>query len=312
MAGLIDWHSHHAPAETLEQLAAFGGAAGGLDPDDSPDFDLRRAQLDEAGIDLQLVALTAAVDIETRPPAEALALARTANDAIAARVAMAPGRFLGMISVTLRDVPGSVAELDRMAGRGFRSVLLFPRCDGEVIVDLPEVEPLFGKIAALDLPIFLHGGGGNPKGLRLEYLEDGGAGLTASATNEASICEWAVRAIACGLFDRHPNLRVVVRSGGGLVPILINRLTWRHQRADGSYKHYGEELRQHFAVDSRTDPQTLGYIIDHMGEDAVVFGSDFGGGSGGMRHSLASIDRQADPQRVRTLMERNTRRLLKV
>lgn len=312
MAGLIDWHSHHAPSEVLALLGSFGGATGGLDPEDSEDFDARRAQLDGAGIDLQLVALTAAVDTETRAPAAALALVRAANDAIAARVATAPDRFAGVCSVTLRDVPGSVAELDRMAARGFRAVLLLPRCDGEVVVDLPETAPLFAKIAELDLPIFLHGGGGMPRSLRLEGLEDGGAGLTTSVINEAGICEWAVRAIASGLFDRQPNLRVVVRSGGGLVPMLVNRLTWRHQRADGTMKHYGEELRQHFAVDSRTDPETVAYIVDHLGEDALVFGSDFGGGSGGMRHSLVAIDRQADPGRVRTLMERNTRRLLKV
>ena len=143
-------------------------------------------------------------------------------------------------------------------------------------------------------------------------MEDGGAGLTSSVTNEASICEWTVRTIACGLFDRYPNLRVVVRSGGGLVPMLANRLPYPHTCADGSKKHYGQVLVEHFAVDTRTYPRTLSYVIDNMGESSVVFGSDFGGGSGRIRYSLYSIERQPDPERVKALTERNTRRLLKI
>ena len=312
MAALIDWHSHHAPSAVIDRVVAYGRPQPRLDEDDSADFELRRRQLDEAGIDLQLVALPATIDTESLPPEQALALAQVANDALAERVNVDPQRFLGVISVTMKDIPGSVAEVQRMAGRGFRAVMLFPRCDGEMLVDTPEAAPLFATIAALDLPVFLHGGGGMPNGLRLDYLEDDGAGLTSSIINEAGICEWAVRAIACGLFDRHPNLRVVIRSGGGLAPMLINRLNHRHLRADGSAKDYRAVLLQHFAVDSRTDPRTLSYIIDHMGEQSLVFGSDFGGGSGGMKHSLISINRQPDPERVKALTERNTRRLLKI
>ena len=105
---------------------------------DSADFELRRRQLDEAGIDLQLVALPATIDTESLPPEQALALAQAANDALAERVSVDPQRFLGVISVTMKDIPGSVAEVQRMAGRGFRAVMLFPRCDGEMLVDTPE------------------------------------------------------------------------------------------------------------------------------------------------------------------------------
>jgi len=312
MAVLIDWHAHHAPPELLDKVEDLGGRRPLADPEDSPDFGQRRKEMDAAGIEIQLVCQTGRADPESWAPEQALQLVRTANAAIAERVSYDPQRFFGVISVTLRDVQGSVAELERMATRGFRAVLMYPRCDGQVVVDRPEVEPLFAKIAQLDLPIFLHGGGGAPKDPSLKALEDGGAGVSGSVLNEASICEWAARAIACGLFDRYPNLRVVIRSGGGVMPMMLNKMTWKHKGASGE-KRYGEVVREHFAVDTRSpDPRTLSFVIDAMGEKGVVFGSDFAGGTGPMQASLIAIERQPDPEGVKAMTERNTRRLLRL
>lgn len=312
MAVLIDWHSHHAAPELLDKAEALGGRRAQGDEGDTPDFGRRRAEMDGAGIEIQLVCQSTRVDQESYAPEHAMALARIANDALADRVAYDPQRFFGVISITLKDVQGSIAELERMAARGFRAVLMYPRCEGEVVNDRPEMEPVFAKIAQLDLPIFLHGGGGAPKDPTLERLEDGGAGVSGSVLNEASICEWAARGIACGLFDRYPNLRVVIRSGGGVMPMMLNRLTWKHKGPSGE-KRYAEVVREHFAVDTRSpDPRTLSYVIDTMGESGVVFGSDYAGGTGPMRASLIAIERQPDPERVKAITERNARRLLKL
>jgi predicted TIM-barrel fold metal-dependent hydrolase len=312
MATLIDWHAHHAAPELLDKVEQLGGKRPQGDEGDTPDFGQRRKEMDEAGIEMQLVCMTGRADPESWPAAQAVEIVQTANDALADRVSYDRSRFFGVISITLRDVAASVAELDRMAAQGFKAVLMFPRCDGEVVIDRPEVEPVFAKISELDLPIFLHGGGGAPKDPSLQRLEGGGAGVSGSVLNEGSICEWAARGIACGLFDRYPNLRVVIRSGGGVMPMMLNRMSYKHQ-SPGGEKRYGEVVREHFAVDTRSpDPRTLSYVIDAMGEDGVVFGSDYAGGTGPMKASLIAIERQADPERVKALTERNARRLLRL
>ncbi len=311
MAVLIDWHSHHAAPELLDRVEELGGKRPRGDEEDSPDFGKRLREMDEAGVEIQLVCQTARVDPESWAPEQAVALVRLANDLLAERVAVDPQRLFGVISITLKDVAASVAELDRMAARGFRAVLMFPRCDGEIVVDRPETEPLFAKIAALDLPIFLHGGGGRPKDPTLERLEDGGAGV-ASGLTEAGICEWALRGIASGLFDRYPNLRVVIRSGGGVMPLLLSRLSWPHKGSAGE-KRYRDVVREHFAVDTRApDARTLDFVINAMGESSVVFGSDYAGGTGPLRASLRAIEELPQPERIKALTERNARRLLRL
>jgi predicted TIM-barrel fold metal-dependent hydrolase len=309
MAVLIDWHAHHAPPELLDKVEELGGRRPRGDDGDTPDFAQRLKEMDEAGIEFQLVCQTARVGQETWAPEQAMILARTANDAIHNRVSYDNQRFFGVISVTLRDIPGSIAELDRMAAKGFRAVLMYPRCDGEIVIDKPEVQPLFAKIAALDLPVFLHGGGGSPRNTDMEHLEDSGAGL-GSLSTESSICEWAIRGVASGLFDRHPNLRVVIRSGGGLMPMLLNKLSWKH-KGPSEEKFYHQVVREHFAVDTRApDARTLGFVVDAMGENGIVFGSDYGGGTGPMRGAVYAIESQPNADRLKAMTERNSRRLL--
>ena len=311
MAVLIDWHAHHVAPEVVDKVEELGGRRPRADANDSSDFAGRLQEMDEAGVELQLVCQTAGVVQETWEPEQARALMRIANDAIAERVSFNPQRFSGVISITLKDVDASITELDRMATRGFRAVLMYPRCDGDVVIDRPEFQPLLAKIAELDLPIFLHGGGGSPKAPGLERLEDGGAGAY-GLLNETSICDWAVRTIASGVFDRHPNLRVVIRSGGGLMPLLLNKLTWKHKAAPEE-KFYHEVVREHFAVDSRApDSRTLSFVIDAMGEGSVVYGSDFGGGTGPLRASILAIEAQGNAERIKAMMERNSRRLLRL
>jgi predicted TIM-barrel fold metal-dependent hydrolase len=311
-ATLIDWHAHHSPPELSDKVAELGGRRPVPDDLDSPDFSRRLAEMDEAGVDIQLVCQTARVDAEGWPPQQARALIQTANNALASRVAINPQRLFGVISITLRDVDGSVQELERMQAKGFRAVLMYPRCEGEIIVDRPEIEPLFAKISELDLPIFLHGGGGSRKDPSLERLEDRGAGVSSSIINEASICEWSVRGIAAGLFDRYPNLRVVIRSGGGLMPLLLNRLNWPHKGAT-EVKRYHEIVREHFAADTRApDARTLRFIYDSMGENSIVFGSDYAGGTGPLRAALDTINEQPDAERIKRATERNAIRMLRL
>ena len=70
-------------------------------------------------------------------------------------------------------------------------------------------------------------------------------------------------------------------------------------------------LLEHFLVDcASASPRTLQFLVDTMGEDRVVFGSDYCGGLGPLTKALPVIEDQPDPARLKTLTERNSRRLL--
>jgi len=305
---LIDWHAHHTAPEVAERIGRLGGRAPQPDPYDSPDFARRVSEMDAAGIELQLVSQGAGLNADGLDIGDAMEVVRASNDAIAERVAPHPDRLFGTIAICWKDPVGSAAEIERMAGRGFRAVLMYARGD---MADSPEAEPIFAKIDELSLPIFLHGGGAGPRrDGGLEHLEDGGQGVIVSALADAAVSECVVRMIAAGIFDRHPSLQIVIRSSGGGVPLLLSKLWWKH-KGPRVEQRYSEVLLDHFLVDcASASPRTLQFLIDTMGEDRVVFGSDYCGGLGPLEKALPVIDQQPDPARVKALTERNSRRLL--
>ncbi len=143
-------------------------------------------------------------------------------------------------------------------------------------------------------------------------MEDGGAGVSASALADAGVSECVVRMIASGVFDRHPNLQVVIRSGGGGIPLLLNKLFWKHKGPSGE-KRYSEVLLEHFLVDTAgVNARTLQFLMDTLGSDRVVFGSDYCGGLGPLQKAMPVMDEQPDPNSIKSATERNSRRLLHI
>ncbi len=310
MATLIDWHAHHTPPELVAGFETMGARAPRPDAYDSPDFGQRVAAMDAAGIELQLVCQGAGLNVDALglPAEQALGLVRQSNDLIAERVAPYPDRLFAAVGVTYADPDGSAAEIERMAARGARAVLMYARPDQ---VGSPGTEVVFAKAAASGLPIFLHGGGARPpRDAAFERLEDGGQGVAVSVLADAAVADFVVRTIAAGVFDRYPSLQIVIRSGGGSVPILLQKLWWKHKGPAGE-RRYSDVLREHFLVDTaNVDARTVGYLVDAMGEERVVFGSDYCGGLGPLDKAVGLVDAQPDPGRLRAITERNSRRLL--
>jgi len=235
MPMLIDWHAHHTAVEMAERIGALGGRAPRPDPFDSSDFSQRVAELDAAGIDVQLVSQGAGLNADGLDPERSMEVVRASNDVIAERTADHPDRLFGTIAISWQDPTGSVAEIERMARRGFRAVLMYARGD---VADRPEAEPIFAKIDELGLPIFLHGGGAGPRrDGGFEHLEDGGQGVIVSALADAAVSECVVRMIAAGIFDRHPSLHLVIRSSGGGIPLLLNKLYWKRKGSNGEKRY---------------------------------------------------------------------------
>ena len=309
MPTVIDWHAHHMAPEMIERFAALSEKPPRMDAEDDRDFGRRIADMDAAGVDLQLVSQSAAVNGDRFPAETAMDLVRLSNDTIAERIAPYPERLIGSIAVTLKDPEGSIQELERMAALGFRAVLLYAQPDA---VGLPETDRLLGKIAELELPIFLHGGGsGVAQDPTLERLEDRGMGVVVSASADAAVADFCVRLIAAGTFDRYPGLQIVIRSAGGGVPLLLSKLWWTHKSPNGAEQRYEQILLEHFLVDCATaNARKLQFLTDTMGQERVVFGSDYCGGSGPLKQAVAVLRDHPNPAAATAMMERNSRRLL--
>ena len=311
MATIIDWHAHHTAPEIADRINELTGKRPHIDACDSPDLGKRVREMDEAGLDLQLVCQGAGVYADQLPATQALEIVRQSNDVLAERVAPHKDRLMGITALSLKNIEASVQEVERTAAQGFRAVLLYPHVDGEMLVDTPAMEPIFAKISELDLPIFLHGAG-TAQDPTLARLEDGGAGVAYAVLSDGEVAECCLRMIASGLFDRHPNLRIVIRSSGGGIPLLLHRFFWKHKGPQGE-KRYSEIFLEHFFIDcASSDARTLAFLIDKLGDDNIVFGSDYCGGLGPLSKALTAIQAQPDPGRVKAFTEKNSRRLLRL
>ena len=305
---LIDWHSHHTATEVAEQVAQAGGRAARPDPQDSPDFGQRVGAMDEAGIDLQIVSQGGGLNSDYFDPKVAMELVGLSNDTVAARIEPYRDRLFGSVAVTYKDAEASANEIERMAGEGFRVVMLYANGD---LATRPESEPIFARAEELGMPIFLHGGGaGTVRPPGVDRLEDEGRGVMSSSGADAPVADCVMQMVASGLFDRYPGLRVVIRSGGGGVPLLQSKMYWTHHGAEGD-EQYVDIFKKHFLVDTaNVDAHTITALRFLMGDDGVVFGSDYGGGLGLLRDAVANIDAQPDAEGVRAAIERRSRELL--
>jgi aminocarboxymuconate-semialdehyde decarboxylase len=311
VATWIDWHSHHTPPELVERLTAFTGKKLKIDDYDCTDFSKRVKEMDDVGLDLQLICQGAGLYPDQLPAAQALELLQQSNTLLAQRIAPHRDRLMGVTALSLKNVDASVKELERTSGQGFRAALLYPTVDGEMMADLPEMNPIYAKISDLGWPVFLHGAG-LAKKATLQRLEDSGAGVAYAVLSDAEISECVLRMIASGVFDRYPNLRIVIRSSGGGLPLLLHRFFWKHKGPTGE-RRYSEIFLDHFLIDcASSDARTLLFLIDTMGEGRIVFGSDYCGGLGPLQKCLAAVKKHPDPDHIKSFTEKNSRQLLRI
>jgi 5-carboxyvanillate decarboxylase len=183
----------------------------------------RLADMDAAGIDLAIIALTApgaqVFDVE-----EGKTLASCANDRLAEACRRYPRRFVGMTAIAPQDPKWSVTEIERGQALGFKAVILNGHVRGEYTDD-QKFWPIFEAAEALNTPIYLHPQGPS-KGLIGPLLERGLDGAVFGFGVDTGL--HLLRLIVMGVFDRFPRLKLVVGHGGEALPYWAYRLDYMH------------------------------------------------------------------------------------
>ncbi len=120
-----------------------------------------------------------------------------------------PGRRIGLAYIPYWDIDASVAEVEWAAAAGLRGVN-FPAMRENILpYDRPEYEPLWAACAAHEMPLTTHGGATSPTSHTHEYLSMLEAG---GPMNRRAIH----RLIFSGVFERYPNLKLVMTEQPGL------------------------------------------------------------------------------------------------
>jgi len=250
------------------------------------DLDARFRAMDIAGDGYAQIINTANPPVEQLAgPKEALELSRIANDEMAALVTRYPDRFAGAAAcVPLNDVDSALAELDRAVHElGLLGVQIYTDVNGRPLDD-PQFIPLFDRIAALDVPILLHPVRGPD---RADYPAENISRFDAWRIIGwlYDTCSAMTRLVFSGLFDRHPEIKIITHHLGGFAPYASERIREGYDKFLKAARARNEPITlakhpQAYFHDFYADTITIGSVpalrcgIDFFGVDRVVFATD--------------------------------------
>jgi 2,3-dihydroxybenzoate decarboxylase len=247
------------------------------------DFEeLRLAEMDRHGIAYAVISLTSPGVQGESDPARAVDRARRANDVLADAIAAHPDRFGGFAAVPLQDVEAAVDEVDRSISElGFHGVLINSwtnLSNGTGRLDDERFAPFWDRVAALDVPVYLH-----PRQLFADQrrIIDDRPELAGPVWEFGTDCSAsALRLITSALFDRHPGLQVILGHLGEGLPYDIWRVENRMKLAAdqaGLKLAPTEYLRRNFHVTTSGHFSTpsLMAALAVMGRERVMFSVDY-------------------------------------
>lgn len=186
----------------------------------------RIADMDATGIDKAVLALTSPgaqplLDIE-----EAKGLARRSNDYLAAQVQRYPDRYIGMTAVAPQDPQWSAQEIRRGAkDLGFKGVQINSHTQGEYL-DLDKYDPIFRALSDTGQLLYIHPST-PPDSMIDPFLDAGLDGAVFGFGVETGL--HLLRLIVTGIFDRYPDLQIMVGHMGEALPFWLYRLDYMHQ-----------------------------------------------------------------------------------
>jgi aminocarboxymuconate-semialdehyde decarboxylase len=267
------WHGgHHVDFELVREF---------VDPE------AKLAEMRQNGIDRAVVSSAPPLFYYELGPELAIPLCDAVNRGLAGFHRAAPDRFWWMANLPMQ-VPETAAALlvQTVGSGGCVGVEIGSNIAGRRL-DEPEFEPFWAAAEQHAAPVLIH-----PDTTysaldsldRFYFQNIIGLPLETTVTVE--------RLIAAGVFARHPGLRVVLVHGGGFFPYHAGRV--RH----------GAEVRPELAA-SPPDPwrhleqlwfdvithdaQALRYLVDRVGADRVVLGTDLPFDMA-LRDPIAAID----------------------
>jgi uncharacterized protein len=240
----------------------------------------RLADMDDQGVDVQVLSLSTP-GVQNLAAAESVAVARAANDALAAIVRDQPDRFQAFAAVPTPDPAAAAAELERAVTRlGFRGALLNGRA-GTSNMDAPPFDDLYGTAARLRVPLYLHPQ--TPaRPVRDAYYS--GFGARADALFAGPGLGWhyetgvqLLRLIFSGVFDRHPGLQVIVGHWGEVVLFFLDRIALMQARGLHLDRPLPDYFRQNVWVTGSgvLSHRYLRWTADVVGTGRILYATDY-------------------------------------
>lgn len=297
---IVDFHNHYFPPGFVDAVRSRSNFEVTVDDDGNPvlhspgDYnvlvpghrmlDARIEALDAAGVDMQVLTLTAP-GTTLEPPERAVELARVANDGLAAAVEAHPDRFTALAHLPMTDPDGAVGELDRaVVELGLPGAMVFGNIAGVPLADA-RFEPVWERANEAHAVIYIH----PTYPLGVEAMEDFMLMPLVGFMMDTTLA--AAHLVFAGVPDRYPRIRWVLCHTGGTIPFLAERLDRGYEAFPRCRAHItkppSEYLKAFWYDTVNFDPACLKLALDFAGPEQIVAGSDY-------PHMIGSLERMKE------------------
>lgn len=291
----LDIHAHHVGQPVIDRINAEGAAHGirvvksadgatrlevGGRLTGMPllptliDDAARLKWMDAARIDVQLVSGWMDLAAYHLDPEAGKWLSRIQNEALAEIVTRRPDRFAAATMVPLQAAELAADELRyAITELKHRAVQIGARIEEEGL-DVPALDPFWRAAEELNVPVIVHPADLSvPPRIRRLFLH-------ILVGNPSEMTYAAAALMLGGVFDRFPQLRVLLVHGGGCVPYQFGRIERGRVAAPpfarGPVKHGLDRYAANLYYDTILhDDAALNYLIRRVGAAHVALGSDY-------------------------------------
>ena len=278
--------------------------------DGAEDYDIaaRLKDMDEEGVDVELMVPGTFTGHED--PEVDMEFIRAAHRFIDETTKAAPDRLKSLITVSAKAVEESVGEIKTWAGSSWaRGVFINPPLGFPL--DHPDLNPIWAAADEADLCVVHHSNSAGYPGYR-DLWDNPFMGRTAGHP-------WgAQRAVASffgsGIMDRYPNVRfAVLESGFGWLPFWAKRMDdqvtymgFVAKDLQHSMSEYMTSGRFFCSIVLHEGPELVRLVSEILGDDILMFGSDYPHAESRFPVSVKVVDEWAMPDERRAkLMHEN-------
>jgi aminocarboxymuconate-semialdehyde decarboxylase len=286
----IDLHNHVVPPTVVDALAKNPERYGmGIEEKDGKrwfnshgrlaelapvfyDADAKVQWMDENKLDIAAISVGPPIYFYWLSPEIGLEAAKLANDGIAQMVAKRPDRLRGMAHLPMQDPDAAIAELERVVKEyKFKAVEVGTSIEGVELAN-PKFRKVLKTIEQLGCFVFTHPYQCLAQGGMDQYYLSNFVGFPLDTTLMVAHLMYS------GALDELKDLKILLPHGGGFVPYQIGRFIHGFNvRPEPKMKTMTSpaDLLRRFYFDALThDPQAARHLINMVGADRVVIGSD--------------------------------------
>jgi 5-carboxyvanillate decarboxylase len=237
----------------------------------------RLAIMDQSGIDMALLAMTS-TGVQQFEPDEATRIAENGNELLAEAIRRHPTRYAGLATIPVQDPKRAVKEMERAITKlKLNGVMINSHTNGEYL-DEEKYWPILEAAAGLDAAIYIHPRAPGPamrEAYRRYQLEHAIWGYA------VEVGLHAVKLLMSGVFDRWPNLRVVIGHMGENIPYALYRMDYMHSNYSFDRPKLqltpAEYFKRNFWITTSgvNWVPALKFCIEVLGADRIMWAVDY-------------------------------------